>query len=451
MLAKVVATTTISLILGLSTAPTAAIPPPAVLDGPGPSDSPGPEFPMKQDKGCLAVGLLPDSDVTRLPPTDTTLDLAAARALSRGEGVTVAILDTGVSPHARLPNLTGGGDFVLAEGDGLFDCDAHGTLIAGIIGAATNPGDSFQGVAPEARMVSIRVRSGAFSAEKPTSYDPADRAALEIRTLARAITRAANQGASVIVLPRPTCVAAALDVDQSMLSMAVGYATIDRGALIVAGAGSTNGGECKQNPAANPARPNDPRNWRDVETISTPSWFAPTVLTVGATTTAGAPVPDSLAGPWVSVAAPGVGIESLGPGGGGLINGAGAPDKLSAVGGASYAAAYVAGVTALLRSRYPNESPAQIASRLRETAHAPARGVDNTVGAGVIDPLAALSSRTPPAEPATLFRPAPLPMPTTQVPADRRPQQIAALILCVALLIATASSVTAALLQSRRR
>ncbi|WP_353110104.1 S8 family serine peptidase, partial [Gordonia sp. (in: high G+C Gram-positive bacteria)] len=69
---------------------------------------------------------------TGTPPGHALLDLETAHQFSRGAGVTVAVIDTGVTPHSRLPGLTGGGDYV-STGDGLDDCDLHGTLVAGII------------------------------------------------------------------------------------------------------------------------------------------------------------------------------------------------------------------------------------------------------------------------------------------------------------------------------
>ncbi|WP_406271816.1 type VII secretion-associated serine protease mycosin [Nocardia sp. NBC_00881] len=423
-------------LLAVTAAPAGALEPPQVVIGSPPQDDPpGPELPTKQDKGCLAAGVLPESDLTRTPPPELALDLRRVRALSRGAGVTVAVIDTGVQPNPRLPNLVGGGDYVAAGGDGLSDCDAHGTLVAGIIGAASDPTDGFAGVAPDARIISLRTRSGAFSLERPSS-DPTQQIAVEIRTMARAITRAANQGAGVITVSLPICVPADSRLDQSMLSAAIGHAVHVRGALIVAGAGnSTGSANCSQNPDIDPARPADARNWRDVKTISTPGWFGSDVLTVGFTSATGAPMPDSLTGPWVSVAAPGTGIESLGPGGGGLINGVGTPDKLVPVGGASFAAAYVSGVAALLRSRFPNETPAEIASRLQASAHAPARGIDNAVGAGMIDPLAALSYRTPPQRPAGLFRSSELAMPAPPRAKDLRPAVTATAVIVVAVLL----------------
>ncbi|NKY59836.1 type VII secretion-associated serine protease mycosin [Nocardia flavorosea] len=431
---RAVTTALAGLVVCISAAPATALEPPEVIIGaPPPDGPPAPEQPTEQDKGCLAAGVLPDSDISRVPPPDLALGLSRARALSRGAGTTVAVLDTGVAPNPRLPNLVGGGDYV-AAGDGLSDCDAHGTLIAGIIGAAADPADGFSGVAPEARIISIRYRSGAFRPER-RSPDQRERLASQIRVLAQAITHATNLGAGIIVVPVPVCLPAEAGIDQTMLSAAVGYAVHVRGSLIVAGAGNTGSEGCQQNPAIDPGRPGDPRNWRDVKTISAPGWFSPAVLTVGFTTASGAVADETLTGPWVSVAAPGTGIESLGPGGGGLINGVGTPDRLVPVGGASFAAAYVAGTAALLRSRFPNETPAEITARLQASAHAPARGVDNAVGAGVIDPLRALSYRTPPEPPEGLFQAYVLELPPPDRPADRTPGTVAAIVIVVAVLL----------------
>ena len=72
---------------------------------------------------------------TTPPAAQQLLNLPAAWKLSRGSGQKVAVIDTGVTPHKRLARVIGGGDYV-SSGDGLDDCDAHGTLVAGIIAAA---------------------------------------------------------------------------------------------------------------------------------------------------------------------------------------------------------------------------------------------------------------------------------------------------------------------------
>ncbi|MEV5840106.1 type VII secretion-associated serine protease mycosin [Nocardia sp. NPDC052112] len=439
-----ISATALAVVLGIALiacgAPVSAVEPPQVVVGAAPPDGPpGPELPTKQDKGCLAAGVLKDSDMSRVPPPELMLDLPRARALSRGAGVTVAVIDTGVTPSSRLPGLAGGGDYVAAGGDGLSDCDAHGTLVAGIIGAATDPADAFSGVAPDARIISIRYRSGAFILDNPGKDSP-DQTVLDLRALSRAIVHAANSGAGVITVSLPICVKVGAPIDQSILSAAIGYAVHVRGALIVAGAGNTTAMGCEQNPDIDVTRPGDPRNWRDVKTVSAPGWFGSDVLTVGYTTATGAVMADSLTGPWVSVAAPGTAIESLGPGSDSLINGVGEPGKLVPVGGTSFAAAYVSGVAALLRSRFPNETPAEVMARLTASAHAPARGLDNSVGAGMIDPLAALSYRTPPQPPAGLYRSSVLPMPAPPRAKDIRPMITATAVILAAVLLGLGAS-----------
>ncbi|MBO0856589.1 MAG: type VII secretion-associated serine protease mycosin, partial [Nocardia sp.] len=413
-----------------------AVDPPQPVYGAAPPDGPpGPEQPAKQNQGCLAAGVLQGSDITQEPPADRALDLKQVRAMSTGTGVTVAVVDTGVTASPRLPNLVPGGDYVTAGGDGLSDCDAHGTLIAGIIGGAADPADKFLGVAPDARIVSIRYRSSAFGPEHPDSGGGSGDATRQIRTMARAITHAANLGAGVIVVSLPVCMPANAAADQSMLAAAIGYAVHVRGALIVAGAGSTGESGCSQNPDIDPSRPTDTRNWKGVQTISSPGWFAPDVLTVGFTTTTGAQIPETLYGPWVSVAGPGTGIESLGPGRTSVINGVSGQDKLVPVGGASFAAAYVAGVAALLRSRYPNETAEEIGARLEAGAHQPARGIDNRVGAGMIDPGAAMGFAAPPKAPGDLYRTTALRAGPASRPVDRRPALIAVLVVVVTVVI----------------
>ncbi len=431
-------------------APAAAIAPPVVVIGAAPPDGqPGPETPMKQDKGCLSAGLLPHSDVSQAPPPEMALDLPKARALSRGAGVTVAVVDTGVAPDARLPDLVGGGDYVQAGGDGLSDCDAHGTLVAGIIAAAADPGDKFLGVAPAARILSIRYYSAAFTPQQVASFDPNQETNRQVRNLARAITHAANLGAGVIVVSLPICIAADAGVDQSMLSAAIGYAVHVRGALIVAGAGTTGSLNCEQNPGITPGNPRDLMDWTYVKTISTPGWFSPDVLTVGFTTAGGAQMSSSLLGPWISVAGPGTGIESIGPGSSSLVNGIGSPGKLEAVGGSSFAAAYVAGAAALLRSKFPNESPAQISARLAASAHEPARGVDDSVGAGLIDPAAALGYATAPKPPTQLYRTSALTVPRPR-PVDHRPAIVATCVMFAVVVLGVGATGVDAMLRRRR-
>ena len=66
--------------------------------------------------------------------------------------------------------------------------------------------------------------------------------------------------------------------------------------------------------------------------------------------------------------------------------------------GTSFSAAYVSGVAALVRSKYPDPSAHQVIHRILQTAHNPPRGVDNQVGYGVVDPVAALTFNVPPGD-----------------------------------------------------
>nr|WP_197519124.1 S8 family serine peptidase [Mycobacterium gordonae] len=116
--------------------PALAVSPPEIDLGALPADGPpGPDQPMRQGTYCTRVGTLPGTDYRVQPHFMDMLDVAEAWRLGRGGGVKVAVIDTGVSPHPRLTNLVGGGDYVEAGGDGLTDCDAHGTIVASLIAA----------------------------------------------------------------------------------------------------------------------------------------------------------------------------------------------------------------------------------------------------------------------------------------------------------------------------
>ncbi len=67
-------------------------------------------------------------------PGFTMLNISKAWQYSTGNGVPVAVIDTGINPSRRLP-VVAGGDYIMG-GDGLMDCDAHGTIVASLIGAA---------------------------------------------------------------------------------------------------------------------------------------------------------------------------------------------------------------------------------------------------------------------------------------------------------------------------
>ena len=129
--------------------PASAISPPTIDPGAVPPDGPpGPPAPMKQNSYCTEVGVLPGTDFRLQPKYMDMLNLPEAWEFGRGAGQKVAVIDTGVTPHPRFPHLNAGGDYVMAGGDGLSDCDAHGTIVASMIGAAPANGAAAPPAAP---------------------------------------------------------------------------------------------------------------------------------------------------------------------------------------------------------------------------------------------------------------------------------------------------------------
>jgi serine protease AprX len=96
------------------------------------------------------------------PPSDDFLQQTGATQLSSdgdtGQGVTVAVLDTGID---RLPDFTGrliGGVDLTGENDPFQDDYGHGTFVAGLIaGDGTSSDGQYQGEAPGADLVSVKV------------------------------------------------------------------------------------------------------------------------------------------------------------------------------------------------------------------------------------------------------------------------------------------------------
>jgi membrane-anchored mycosin MYCP len=395
MIAPVMRSAAAGLTVMLLACPSAwAIGPPVVEDSATPpTGNTGPAVPMTQRNECVTTGVIPGTLATpgaALSPGQAMLNLTDAWRFSRGEGQTVAVIDTGVQPGPRLPNVEPGGDYV-ANTDGLTDCDGHGTLVAGII--AGQPGDGFSGVAPGARVLAIRQTSAAFAPRTPTDNPAMARAAIDIASLARAVVHAADFGARVINISTVTCLPADNTVDQAALGAALRYAAVEKDAVIVAAAGNATptalsaGAACESNPG----------NWESVTSVSSPSCWQPFVLSVGSVTSGGRPSAFTMAGPWLGIAAPGEDVVSVSNGdGGGLANGT--PDgrgDLAGLNGTSYAAAYVSGAAALVRSRFPELTAPQVIDRLTATAHRGAQAPSNVIGAGTLDPVAALTWQLP--------------------------------------------------------
>lgn len=407
-----------------------AVAPPPIDNSLTPSPAaPAPSEPTEQ-RGACAVPLQVAANRPRAAQLDG-VDLPTIWRLTRGSGQRVAVIDTGVQPHRRLPGVIAGGDYV-SGGDGRQDCDGHGTIVAGIIAAAPVPEDrsGFSGVAPESTIIAIRQSSNKFG---PLS-DPSSRGFGDVTTLAMAVRTAADMGASVINISSVACTEGTLD--DRILGAALSYAVDVKDAVVVTAAGNVGGsGQC-------PAQNTTPQ---PMVTVS-PGWYDDYVLTVASVGADGEPSAFSLNGPWVDVAAHGEAVVSIDPDGDGLVDaipGASGPVPIS---GTSYATPVVSGLVALVRARFPRMSARQVMAKIEATAHKPAGGWNVQVGNGVVDCLAALSDHP---APPPLPRPAPAPARSDRRPEPAPARGIAAagVGLCLAGLAAAAS----ARLRRRRR
>ena len=282
-----------------------------------------------------------------VPAQQIRLDPQRAWPLTRGQGVTVAVVDTGVD--ASDPQLAGhvlkGSDTVASAGTGRgdSDCEGHGTFVAGIIAAQPAPGIGFAGVAPGATILPIRQTTDGRDGSSAS--------------LARAIDLAVRDGAGVVN------VSVAADAPSPALKDAVAHA-LGRGVVIVAAASNS---ALQGNPVTYPAA-------------------YPGVLAVGAIDADGKRSDFSETGSYVDLVAPGTDILSLGTGGPGL-----ALDQ-----GTSFSTAFVSGVAALVRSYHPGLTAAQVVHRLEATADHPGSGLpDPDLGWGTVNPYNAVAAVLP--------------------------------------------------------
>jgi type VII secretion-associated serine protease mycosin len=312
---------------------------------------------------------------------------------TKGAGVTVAVLDTGVD--GTHPDLTGqvlpGKDevgFGARQGDRSWA--RHGTGMAAIIaghGHGSGDGSGVLGIAPQARILPVRVIL--------EDTDPQRQKARQTRgsALPEGIRWAADHGADVINLSLGDDSSTAAPVAEE--DDAIQYA-LGKGVVVVASAG--NGGEA-------------------ADRSSYPAAY-PGVIAVAAVDQSGAHAAFSTRRWYASVSAPGVDVVIADP------------DRTYYTGwGTSAASAYVSGTVALIRSADPRLSPAQIKQVLQDTTrNKPAGGRSDSLGTGLIDPAAALAAAkrmTPaPARPAPAsypqryFAPGPTPVPKPPNPAQ---------------------------------
>lgn len=406
--------------------------PPAVDPGRKPAGEPAaPREATERPSNSHCADILTGGDGPTIPAAQRSLDLERAWQFSKGAGQRIAVIDTGVARHPRLPGLEAGGDFVANAGDGTEDCDGHGTLVAGLIAASQVPGQGFSGVAPEAQIITIRQTSkmyqkeGASADKKPEDLPDGYG---NLYTMASAIVRAADTpGVTVINISETWCGTSHQDADNEV-GAAVRYAALEKNVVVVVAAGNTTQ-ECPgDNQVIDPLDPTaDP--WSNVKYHISPARWDDYVLSVGSIDANGAPSSFTIPGPWVGVAAPGENMVSLDPRGTGTAIGTvDQRGQQAAINGTSFATPIVSGVAALVRARFPELSALEVIRRIQATAHAPAEGWNPYIGYGAVDPVAALTNAVPdelPAKQPTPARNQQLAVPAPPTPPDNTARDVA--------------------------
>ncbi|MEV6301465.1 S8 family peptidase [Actinoplanes sp. NPDC051861] len=270
-----------------------------------------------------------------------TMGVDTAWETSTGDGVVVAVIDSGVD--AEHPDLAGqvlpGFDTIDDVEGGGTDDNGHGTHVAGTVAAIAGNDEGVAGIAPDARILPVKALD-------------ADGAGWMSDT-AEGIVWAADNGAQVINL------SLGAPERSEAVSEAIGYAR-NRGVTVIAAAG-------------NEREEGSPTSWPAADEG---------VIAVAATDENDEYGEYSNAGDYVDVAAPGSDIVSTYPGG-----------DYDTMSGTSMAAPHVAAVAALLLGRDPDLSPDQIEDVLKDTAvDLGEDGFDADYGYGRVDAAAALAA-----------------------------------------------------------
>jgi len=262
---------------------------------------------------------------------------------TQGEGITVAVIDTGVSqvPDLKLTKLVKGYDFVNDKADATDD-NGHGTHVAGTIAQSTNNGYGVAGIAYKAGIMPLKVLSSTGGGT--------------VADIAESIKFAADNGADVINMSLGGGGAS------TMIEEAIKYAN-SKGVVIIAAAGNEG-----RNASSYPAR-------------------YPNVISVSATDAAGDKASYSNFGAGVDISAPG-GSET-----GKIIQNTLDPSSGESVfvgfQGTSMAAPHVAGVAALIKASGISE-PAEVLSILKQSTRKVQEDHLNHFGAGHLDAGAAV-------------------------------------------------------------
>ncbi|MFT7712295.1 S8 family peptidase [Clavibacter tessellarius] len=307
---------------------------------------------------------------------------------TRGEGVKVAVIDTGVDASvADLRGAVVGGTDVSGVGsaDGTRPVGAsseHGTMVASLLaGRGTGTGSGVIGVAPAASILSVSV---ALGGPTPGARD-------EDAQIADAVRWAVDNGASVINM---SLTRNSLDWPESW-DRAFLYA-YEHDVVVVAAAGNRGSGTT------------------DVGAPAT----IPGVLAVAGVDRSGAASFDaSSQGITIAVAAPSEQLVGVAPGGGYV--------QWS---GTSGAAPLVSGVVALVRAAHPELKADDVVERVLATAQQ--KGQPEIYGRGLVDAAAAVTAEVAPAsgkplgdleEWVRLYRRAPVATPTPDAGATQDP------------------------------
>jgi membrane-anchored mycosin MYCP len=290
------------------------------------------------------------------PVEDQIYDPKRLSALATGRGVKVAVIDSGVDiDHPQLDGqVDEGRDFLFGDATGRQDCVGHGTGVASVIAARPVGGTGFQGLAPDATIVPIRI------SEQEVIDGKAEGKNATAGQFAQAITFAVDT-ADVQVIN----LSLVMTDDNPVVAAAVRHA-VESGVVVVAAAG--NDFE-KGNPDPYPA-------------------LYPGVIGVASVNIDGVRAPYSQTGKFVDIAAIGENVTTAAVGSG-----------HRAQAGTSFATPFVAATAALLKQRFPDASPDDIFRRLTATADpAPGGTVDSPqYGHGLLNPYRALTETLGPA------------------------------------------------------